>query len=221
MNTNPPEQLSFSAKSGIRLLIAFEISLVLHLAIIFGIQVGEVARNITPRAAIEARIMAMPPAQALPTHILVKAIDRQMPSQVADYRPVAHAAAGKPTENTAPGSGMSPTLASPTLVNAPLPVDPTYYSGPDVDDLPSIINDVQPKYPEKAAAENIRGDVKVLFLLNETGTVDEVSVLEQHPPGYDLDRAVIDWLQQAKFKPAMRHGRAVKMRVVYRVTFEP
>ena len=90
-----------------------------------------------------------------------------------------------------------------------------------MDEHPALISAERPVYPEKAAAANVKGDVLALFLLNENGTVDEVSVLEQNPPGYALGEAVTEWLQHAQFKPAMRHGRAVKMRVVYRVTFEP
>ena len=210
-----------------RLLVAIEISLVLHLAIIFGIQIGAVERRVMPRPAIEARIVTMPPAHRTPappqTQILVKAIDRPVKSRVEDYRPPVRplsADAHKP-EAEAPKPGMPAAAASPTMVAAPLPPDPTYYPASEVDEHPALISAARPVYPEKAAAANLKGDVLVLFLLNENGTVDEVSVLEQNPPGYGLGEAVIEWLQQAQFKPAMRRGRAVKMRVVYRVTFEP
>lgn len=210
-----------------RLLVAIEISLVLHLAIIFGIQIGAVERSVMPRPAIEARIVTMPPAHQKPappqTQILVKAIDRPVKSRVEDYRPPVRplpADAQKP-EAEALKPGMPAAAASPTMVHAPLPPDPTYYPASEVDEHPALIGAARPAYPEKAAAANVKGDVLVLFLLNENGTVDEVSVLEQNPPGYALDEAVIEWLQHAQFKPAMRRGRAVKMRVVYRVTFEP
>ena len=209
-----------------RLLVAIEISLVLHLAIIFGIQVGAVEHSVMPSPAIEARIVALPPAkdaQAPQTQILVKAIDRPVKSRVQDYHPAVHTAPTEaqkpPTE--APKPGMPAAAASPTMLDAPLPSDPTYYPASEVDEHPALINGARPVYPEKAAAANVKGDVLVLFFLNEHGTVDEVSVIEQHPPGYALDEAVIEWLKQAQFKPAMRKGRAVKMRVVYRVTFEP
>lgn len=223
---NAPAQLSAQAKSRIRLLVAIEISLVLHLAIIFGIQVGAVERSLPARPAIEARIVAMPPAHeshASPQpHILVKAIDRPVKSRIEEFRPLVHpppAAVQQAAE--APKPGMPAAAASPTLVRAPLPPDPTYYPASEVDEHPALISAERPVYPEKAAAANVKGDVLVLFLLNENGTVDEVSVLEQNPPGYALGEAVTEWLQHAQFKPAMRRGRAVKMRVVYRVTFEP
>ena len=209
-----------------RLLVAIEISLVLHLAIIFGIQVGAVEHSVMPSPAIEARIVSLPPAkdaQAPQTQILVKAIDGPVKNRVEDYRPPVHAvpADAQKLEAQTPKPGMPAAAASPTMLDAPLPADPTYYPASEVDEHPALISGARPVYPEKAAAANVKGDVLVLFFLNEHGTVDEVSVIEQHPPGYALDEAVIEWLKHAQFKPAMRKGRAVKMRVVYRVTFEP
>ena len=117
--------------------------------------------------------------------------------------------------------GLPEAAASPTLVDAPLPLDPTYYPAREVDEHPALVSQVRPAYPAKAVKAEVKGDVLVLFMLNENGSVDEVSVLEENPPGYGFDAAVNEWLKQARFKPAMRKGRAVKSRVVYRVTFEP
>src|SRR4030065_160411 len=152
MTTTKPPSLSPRAKSLVRLLVMVELSLVLHLAIIFGIQVGAVERGSQARQPIEARLMSAQPAQDAP---------------------------------------------------------------------PALVSQVRPAYPTKAVDADVKGDVLVLFMLNENGSVDEVSVLEENPPGYGFDAAVNEWLKQARFKPAMRKGRAVKSRVVDRVNFEP
>ena len=197
-----------------------ELSLALHLAIIFGIQVGAVERGSQARPAIEARLM---PAQDAPQQILVKAIDRPIKSHVEEYQPPPQAvpsdSAKAPAEQHKPG--LPEAAASPTLVDAPLPLDPTYYPAREVDEHPALVSQVRPAYPAKAVKAEVKGDVLVLFMLNENGSVDEVSVLEENPPGYGFDAAVNEWLKQARFKPAMRKGRAVKSRVVYRVNFEP
>lgn len=212
-----------------RLLVATEISFVLHLALIFGIQVGAIERDNAPSGAIEVRLTPLPavratpaPAQA-PAAVLVKAINHPVKSRIEDYQPALQAAPGAPQTATSatPQSGMPEAAANPALLDAPLPPDPTYYPAREVDEHPILINNVQPVYPDKAAAANVKGDVLVLFFLNENGTVDNVSVIEQNPPGYGFGQAVTAWLQHARFKPAMRKGRAVKMRVVYRVTFDP
>jgi protein TonB len=216
-------QFSSQGKGRMRLLVAIEISLVLHLAIIFGVQVGAIEQGARPRAAIEARIVALAPTPDAQAQILVKAINRPVKSTVQDFQPVTQVTATDAQKSEADTSkpGMPAAAATPTMVDTPLPVDPTYYPAREVDEHPALISAERPVYPEKAAAANVKGNVLVLFLLNENGTVDEVSVLEQNPPGYTLDAAVIEWLQHAQFKPAMRKGRAVKMRVVYRVMFEP
>lgn len=220
MTITQPTSLSPRAKSLVRLLVMVELSLALHLAIIFGIQVGAVERGSLARPAIEARLM---PAQDAPQQILVKAIDRPIQSRVEEYQPPAQAApsesAKSPAEQHKPG--LPEAAASPALVDAPLPLDPTYYPAREVDDHPALVSRVRPAYPAKAVDADVKGDVLVLFMLNENGSVDEVSVLEENPPGYGFDVAVNEWLKQARFKPAMRKGRAVKSRVVYRVTFEP
>ncbi|MBI5752646.1 MAG: TonB family protein [Hydrogenophilales bacterium] len=220
MTTPQPTSLSPRAKSLVRLLVMVELSLVLHLAIIFGIQAGAVERGSLARPAIEARLM---PAKDAPQQILVKAIDRPIKSRVEEYQPPSRAA---PSDSAKPQAeqhkpGLPEAAASPTLVDAPLPLDPTYYPAREVDEHPALVGQVRPVYPAKAAKAEVKGDVLVLFMLNENGSVDEVSVLEENPPGYGFDVAVNEWLKQARFKPAMRKGRAVKSRVVYRVTFEP
>ena len=227
MNTSA--QLSPQAKSWMRLVVAIEISFVLHLALIFGIQVGAIERDNAPSGAIDVRLAPLPAVRATPAPtqapaaVLVKAINHPVKSRIEDYQPALQAAPGTPQTATSatPQSGMPEAAANPALLDAPLPADPTYYPAREVDEHPVLINNVQPVYPDKAAEANVKGDVLVLFFLNENGTVDDVSVIEQNPPGYGFGQAVTAWLQHARFKPAMRKGRAVKMRVVYRVTFEP
>lgn len=222
MTTTQSTSLSPRAKSLVRLLVMVELSLVLHLAIIFSIQVGAVERGGPARQPIEARLMSAPPAQDAP-QILVKAIDRPIKSRVEEYQPPAQAVPGDSAKSQAEQHkpGLPEAAASPTLVDAPLPLDPTYYPAREVDEHPALVSQVRPAYPARAVDADIKGDVLVLFMLNENGSVDEVSVLEENPPGYGFDAAVNEWLKQARFKPAVRKGRAVKSRVVYRVTFEP
>jgi len=224
MTTTQPTTLSPRAKSLVRLLVMVELSLVLHLAIIFSIQVGAVERGGPTRQPIEARLMSLSPKQDAPQQqILVKAIDRPIKSRVEEYQPPAQAVPSDSAKSQAEQHkpGLPEAAASPALVDAPLPLDPTYYPAREVDEHPALVSQVRPAYPARAVDADVKGDVLVLFMLNENGSVDEVSVLEENPPGYGFDVAVNEWLKQARFKPAMRKGRAVKSRVVYRVTFEP
>lgn len=224
MNVKEATPLSPRAKSQIRLLVMVELSLALHLAIIFGIQIGAVEQGSQAHQAIEARLMPAPASlETIPQEILVKAIERPIKSRVEDYQAPADIAPGDSpkAQQEQHKPGMSEAAASPAMIDAPLPPDDTYYPSREVDEHPKVLSRSIPVYPAKAAEANIKGNVSVLFLLNENGRVDEVNILEETPPGLGFDAAVNEWLKQARFKPAMRKGRAVKSRVVFRVTFDP
>lgn len=227
-----PPAPSPRAKSLIRLLVTIEISLALHVAIILGIQIGTVERGGLPRPAIEARLMPAPSAQDVPLQdILVKAIDRPIMSQVKDYQPPPQATPSdspsdspsetpkSPSAQTKPG--LPEAAASPTLVEAPLPVDPTYYPSREVDEPAAWVVKPNTQYPARAATENRSGEVLMLLLVDEWGKVQEASVVEVKPEGLGFEEAAMASVGGVRFKPAMRKGRAVKSRVVYRVSFEP
>ncbi|MBT9613835.1 MAG: TonB family protein [Burkholderiales bacterium] len=225
MTTKQLTSLSPRAKSLVRLLVMVELSLVVHLAIIFGIQVGAVERGGLARQAIEARLMPASPLEqdGPPQQILVKAIDRPIKSHVEEYRPPAQALSSdqaKPqSEQHKPG--LPEATASPTLVDVPLPHDPTYYPSREVDEPAVWAIKPNTPYPAQAAKENIKGEVLMLLLVDEFGGVQEASVVEVKPPGFGFEEAALASSGAVRFKPAMRKGRAVKSRVVYRVTFEP
>lgn len=216
MDAPPP--LAMSPPQGIPIALALLISVVLHLAIIFAVQVGNVEEGGRPRRIIEARLAPWPAVGA--TEVLVKAIDGPVKSLVQDYLPPPQASAGAapPAPDEAPPvPGMPEAAASPVLVDAPLPVDETYYGLKEVDVAPSKLGD--PIYPEQAARLNINGKVRVRLLLNENGGVDEATILAVDPSGWGFDEAVLEYLKTGRFKPAMRKGRAVRSTVDYELEF--
>ncbi len=225
MDTNPQARLSPAARDRLRLALALQISVALHLVLIYGLQYGSIERGAPPRApVIEARLTPLPSSD-VPTQVLVKAVDAPVPAEVPDWHPPASPALPAPQEtppeDEAYRPGMPEQAASPTTLDVPLPADPTYYPAREVDEHPVLLSGARPVYPPAAAAANVRGEVMALFLLNEHGIVDDVSIVEVKPPDYPFGEAVEAWLRNARFKPAMRMGRAVKARVVYRVNFEP
>ena len=200
-----------------RLALALLVSLMLHLLLIFVVQVGAVEQGGKPRRVIEARLV--PQAASDASEVLVKAIEGSVKTQAQDYQPapeVLPSPAQTTAEETAK-SGMPAAAASPVLLDAPLPVDATYYGLKEVDTPPSKLGD--PLYPEQAAKLNIRGKVQVRLLLNENGGVDEATILAVDPPGWGFDKAVLDFLKVGRFKPAMLKGRAVRSTVNYELEF--
>jgi protein TonB len=181
---------------------------------------GEFARQLQVRLADIQR--PVPPKEEQQP-VLLRAIDKPAPVVPAEAKPAPPPQPVEPqqAEPSDAKPGMPEEAAGVTTLDVPLPEDATYYPALDVDEHPSLASGGRPVYPEKAAQEDIKGEVMVLILLNEHGAADEVSVVEVKPPGYGFEEAVIAWLRDARFKPAMRKGRAVKARVVYHVTFDP
>ena len=209
-------QYTSLAPAGKRLMLTGLISLALHLLIIFGIQVGAVEQGGKSRLRIEARLV---PSAEGAAEVLVKAIEGPVKSQAQDFQPlpqVVPSATSVPSEET-PQPGMSAAAASPRMVDAPLPVDATYYDAKEVDVPPRKLGD--PLYPERASKLNIGGKVRLRLLLNEHGAVDEVTILAVDPPGWGFEEAVLAYLKSGRFKPAIRKGRAVRSTVNYELEF--
>lgn len=208
------------------LMVALALSAALHAALLLAVRVGQVERaghvpphltvRLTPLAPpAETRTAAAPePApQPAPAEPMAEPVHDAQPERVPERRA---AATPEPARE-----GMPEEAAGATTLDLPLPPDPTYYPARQVDEHPVLLSGGKPVYPEEAARANVRGEVIVLMLLNEHGRADEVSIVEARPPGMGFEEAVIAWLRDARFKPALRQGRAVKARVVYHVTFEP
>jgi protein TonB len=107
------------------------------------------------------------------------------------------------------------TIASPALPQIP---DPTYYSARELDAYPRPLASLSFDYPERAARQSLSRKLLVQLLIDEHGTVREVSVVEAQPADYFEDVA-LPVLAAARFSPALKNGRAVKSRVLLSVSF--
>lgn len=239
MGASTPRFFDDRHRPWIRLLLAVLASALAHGALIFAARVGRVERPGPALHPLTVRLAqreqpAPPAAERQP--VQVRAIGKPsrpepnpapMP-QPAPPSPRAPAHVGEPPPAKPAGAepararpGMPEQAADATTLDMPLPEDTTYYPAREVDEHPVLVSSGRPVYPEQAARENVRGDVTVLMLLNENGVADEISIIDAKPAGEGFEEAVIAWLHDARFKPAMRKGRAVKARVVYHVTFDP
>lgn len=222
-------------KPYIRLVLMVLLSAALHGAVIFAVRVGQIERPGDTSHHLQVRLadVEQPVPQEEKQQVLLQAPDKAPPRIDASPKlqpearrdpqpsPPPQAAAPQPTAPRDAKPGMPEEAAGATTLDIPLPADATYYPAREVDEHPSLVSGGKPVYPDKAGRENIKGEVTVLMMLNEHGAADEVSIVEAKPEGMGFEEAVIAWLRDARFKPAMRGGRAVKARVVYHVTFEP
>lgn len=76
-----------------------------------------------------------------------------------------------------------------------------------------------PQYPYKAARRGIEGWVRVSFRVTETGTVEDVEVLEADPPGV-FEQAAIKAVYRWRFKPRIINGQATAGSAEQVVEFE-
>lgn len=202
--------------------VAFALSLLLHLLLLLGVAVrpgappgaalqsATVNVNILPaqRPAVVAPVPVQP-EHAAPAEMLPK----PQPQSEQAEAPVAQQPPPKPEASTQDEPSGRPAI------NVPLIHDPVFYPAKQVDVHPSALAPINPAYPDDAAQRNVTGKVMLLLLIDETGKVVDVSVVDATPPGYFEDSAVAAF-RSARFSPAEKGGRKVKSRVLIQVSFE-
>lgn len=87
---------------------------------------------------------------------------------------------------------------------------------------PRLIPDsrVEPVYPESMRAAGLEGHVILQAVVDETGSVGQLSVLKVDPQNQpDMVAAAIDSVQQWRYEPATRKGRPVPAFIAIYVDF--
>jgi periplasmic protein TonB len=98
------------------------------------------------------------------------------------------------------------------------PADSAFSTG-DVDRLPELTGEVLPRYPSSLQRSGLSGVVELEYVISAAGRVDSTTVralISSHP---EFVRSAIDALLQARFKPALRAGRPVPVRVQQKFRF--
>jgi TonB family protein len=83
--------------------------------------------------------------------------------------------------------------------------------------LPQPYRRLRPAYPETAARAEAEASVDVILDLDAEGEVTRVSVARW--AGFGLDEATVNTVRQLHFRPAMRDGTPLPMRVLLRYNF--
>jgi protein TonB len=76
-----------------------------------------------------------------------------------------------------------------------------------------------PQYPYQAARRGTEGWVRVSFRVTETGTIEDVVVIESEPPGV-FDQSAIRAVYRWRFKPRIVNGEGVAGRAEQVVDFK-
>jgi protein TonB len=81
----------------------------------------------------------------------------------------------------------------------------------DVDSPPQPRTSIQFSYPSAAKRKGITGVVKVEYVVDQNGRVENITIVES--PDRTLSEATEDVLRRARFEPASKGGTAVKVRM--------
>lgn len=206
-------------EAGERFALTLAGSLILHFALVFGLQIRSQISPPAPATIIQARLVDAPldshqPESVPPDSPAIKLQTEEVlpiPQNVSEPVPQ--------QEQATPSAAPAEKNTSLPTIEVPLIEDPTYYTAKEVDVHPSALKVIRPAYPEEAASANVTGSVVLLLLLDEGGKVQEISVEEATPPGY-FEKSAVAAFRNARFTPAQRQGRVVKSSMRIKVSYE-
>jgi protein TonB len=217
MATRAAIPVSTSKQNWARPLVACALSLLLHLALLLGIPVypsGGVARVAAPIYARlepaanepQPRVTTLTPTEK--TGVPVREEARPEP------------AATKAEPKRGPGQTAIEAASAP-VAGLEIPLsgrDATYYPARQLDVYPQPLAPIKLDYPDRAAAQQLDGNLLLLLLIDEFGVVNEASVVEAQPEGY-FEEAALSVFRATRFSPAQKQGRPVKSRVLLQVEY--
>jgi TonB family protein len=85
--------------------------------------------------------------------------------------------------------------------------------------LPVVLREVKPQYTAAAMQAKIQGSVWLECVVGETGDIVDTKVTKSLDTEYGLDQAAIDAASQWKFKPGLKDGKPVAVRITLELTF--
>lgn len=128
-----------------------------------------------------------------------------------------------------PPMGLLPDLSIPLEADLPeelfrpeaasMGEEPRTYEASEVDTPPYPIRRPLPPYPREAKRRGIEGEVRVRVLVDRSGKVVKVEVVEARPKGV-FEEAVVRTLKGWEFRPALKGGRPVDAWVAIPIRFE-
>ena len=85
--------------------------------------------------------------------------------------------------------------------------------------LPTVVYEVKPDYTQEAMQQKIQGTVWMSVVVLGSGDVGDVHITKSLDAEYGLDQQALKATKQWKFKPGMKDGKPVAVRVTIEMTF--
>lgn len=102
-------------------------------------------------------------------------------------------------------------------------------AGPSADDrvyapgngvtLPVVVKEVRPTYPPAAQSARVGGAVVLESVVLPNGSVGSVKVVKSLNAKQGFDRAAVDAMKRWQFKPGLKDGKPVPVRITTELTF--
>jgi protein TonB len=198
------------AASSKRLTAALAASALAHVLFTSALRPGSGVRDI-------AGLMIEPPTAPLVARLLVPDSEAPLPPATIEHQPSAVPPPARKPHNVpqATPETIKPLPKATTAGSANIP-DGTYYAARQLDVYPVLLSTLDAI--GAFTARGTRGRVVLLVSIDESGNVEEVSILEAEPAGH-FEEDARSAFKLARFEPAYRSGRPVKSRLVFHVEY--
>jgi protein TonB len=97
--------------------------------------------------------------------------------------------------------------------------DATVYTPGDGVSLPQVTRQVRAQYTSEAMQNRIEGKVGLDAVVLSDGKVGDVKVTESLDSVYGLDHNAVEAMKQWEFKPGMKDGKVVAVRIQVSMAF--
>jgi protein TonB len=154
---------------------------------------------------------AKPPPEVAPA-------PETVPVAVAPTRAPANEPIPTPDTGTGPAESLAPSVAAIGSGNGGGNGGDVFSTGA-LDRQLIVLRRPPPVYPQAAKSRHIEGWIKVQFVVDERGQVEQIEVLAAEPQAV-FDQSVLRCVAGWRFKPGTVGGRAVKARVQQTIRFQ-
>jgi protein TonB len=206
--------------------LALGLAIGLHLAVLLLVVFPE---REAPRLAVENHTSAplirvavpLPPPRLRPPRPDRAPTDRMLP--VPDPVPSRPEPIGEPVPEAVALEVSEAPVGLPEVVGDPEPPPISMpYELSDRTITPPVLvesSKVDPRYPARARVARVSGRVTLRAVITENGSVREVEVEDCDRPGYGLEQAAIEAVEQWRYRPAVRRGTTVPVYLIVDVSF--
>jgi protein TonB len=165
----------------------------------------------------QKRLMAAPDSVALPPPPPVadqppppppEQQQEQPPPQLADAAPPPLSLSALDLDLGAAGSGGVLPMAGFVEAAKESMTGVNVFDVSELDKPPTLVASVSPNYPNDLRKKRVEGSVTLVFLLDETGRIEDARVENSSHPGFE--QPALDALRKWRFKPGTKEGTPVK-----------